>query len=111
MRNGLDVLLDDSSRLARLADMRVGVACNHTAIDLACDHLVDLLPAKGVALKRIFTPEHGLHATAQDMIHVPFMMSRDTRKARVLVLPVPAPAMMSSARSSSLCEPIPCSAA
>ncbi|MSP55146.1 MAG: DUF1343 domain-containing protein [Myxococcales bacterium] len=70
MRTGLDVLLDDPARLARLAGARVGVACNHTAIDLACDHLVDLLPSRGVALKRIFTPEHGLHATAQDMIHV-----------------------------------------
>lgn len=70
MRTGLDVLLDDPSRLSELAGLRVGVACNHTAVDRSCDHLVDLLPARGVPIRRIFTPEHGLHATAQDMIHV-----------------------------------------
>lgn len=70
MRTGLDVLLDTPSQLTRLAGARVGVACNHTAINGACDHLVDLLPASGVPIRRIFTPEHGLHATAQDMVTV-----------------------------------------
>lgn len=70
MRTGLDVLLDTPSQLTRLAGARVGVACNHTAINAACDHLVDLLPASGVPIRRIFTPEHGLHATAQDMVTV-----------------------------------------
>ncbi len=70
MRTGLAVLLADAPRLKVLAGERVGVAVNHTAVDADCDHLVDLLPAKGVRLRRIFTPEHGLHATAQDMIHV-----------------------------------------
>lgn len=70
MRTGLEVLLDDSARLSQLAGARVGVACNHTAVTSACDHLVDRLPERGVKLRRIFTPEHGLHATAQDMITV-----------------------------------------
>lgn len=65
MRTGLEVLLQD---VERLRGKRVGVACNHTAVDKNGDHLLDLLAARGVAVRRIFAPEHGLHATAQDMI-------------------------------------------
>lgn len=67
MRTGLDVLLADA---AALRGKRVGVACNHTAVDANRDHLLPLLRAQGIAVKRVFTPEHGLHATAQDMIAV-----------------------------------------
>jgi uncharacterized protein YbbC (DUF1343 family) len=67
MRSGLDVLFDD---LTPLAGRRVGVCCNHTAVDANLDHLLDRLARAGVAVRRVFTPEHGLHATAQDMIAV-----------------------------------------
>ena len=67
MRPGLEVLFDS---LDRLAGRRVGVCCNHTAVDRNLNHLLDLLRAKGIRVRRIFAPEHGLHATAQDMITV-----------------------------------------
>jgi uncharacterized protein YbbC (DUF1343 family) len=67
MRAGLEVLLDDPSGLR---GRRVGVACNHTAVDRRLDHLLDRLARAGVPVRRIFTPEHGLHATAQDMVAV-----------------------------------------
>ncbi|HNH47428.1 MAG TPA: DUF1343 domain-containing protein, partial [Myxococcota bacterium] len=67
MRPGLEVLFDS---LDRLAGRRVGVCCNHTAVDHNLNHLLDLLRAKGIRVRRIFAPEHGLHATAQDMITV-----------------------------------------
>ncbi len=67
MRTGFDVLFDD---LSRLQGKRVGVCCNHTAVDVNLDHLLDRLAAAGVPVRRVFTPEHGLHATAQDMISV-----------------------------------------
>lgn len=67
VRTGLERLFDN---LQGLAGKRVGVACNHTAVDRRLDHLLDLLRAHGVPVRRIFTPEHGLHATAQDMISV-----------------------------------------
>jgi uncharacterized protein YbbC (DUF1343 family) len=70
MRDGLQVLFSDDSALRRLRAARVGVCCNHTAVDGALDHLLDRLAAAGVAVRRVFTPEHGLHATAQDMIAV-----------------------------------------
>ena len=67
MRTGLEVLFDD---LSALKGLRVGVCCNHTAVDKNLDHLIDKLLAAGIPVKRVFTPEHGLHATAQDMIGV-----------------------------------------
>lgn len=67
MRTGLEVLLDD---VGALRGRRVGVCCNHTAVDRRLDHLLDRLEGAGVRVRRVFTPEHGLHATAQDMIAV-----------------------------------------
>lgn len=67
MRSGLEVLLDDVSGLS---GQRVGLCCNPTAVDRQLRHAVDLLPAAGVPIRRLFGPEHGVAATAQDMIGV-----------------------------------------
>jgi uncharacterized protein YbbC (DUF1343 family) len=67
MRSGLEVLLDD---LGGLKDARVGLCCNPTAVDRNLDHAVDLLSAAKLNLVRLFGPEHGVAATAQDMIGV-----------------------------------------
>ena len=65
MRTGLDLLLDDCRGL--LGDARVALCCNHTAVDGRLRHAIDLLQARGVNLVRLFGPEHGVRATAQDM--------------------------------------------
>lgn len=65
MRSGLEVFLDE--RAASLRDARVGFVCNHTAVDPNYDHAIDRLMAAGVNLVRLFGPEHGVRATAQDM--------------------------------------------
>lgn len=65
MRAGLEVLLDDPRRW--LGDARVGLCCNHTAVDRNLDHAIELLQAANVDLVRLFGPEHGVRATAQDM--------------------------------------------
>lgn len=67
MLTGLEVLLSDSSRLK---GARVGLCCNHTAVNRELDHALPLLRAAGVDVVRLFGPEHGLEATAQDMIAV-----------------------------------------
>lgn len=67
MRAGLEVLLDDPSRLR---GQRVGFCCNHTAVDRRLRHGIDRLLEAGVELVRLFGPEHGVRATAQDMEHV-----------------------------------------
>ncbi|MEZ4317945.1 MAG: DUF1343 domain-containing protein [Myxococcota bacterium] len=64
MKTGLDVLLSDPSPLNGL---RVGFCCNHTAVDARYRHAIDLLASAGVNLVRLFGPEHGVRATAQDM--------------------------------------------
>jgi len=67
MRSGLEVLLDDVSGLR---GAQVGLCCNPTAIDRRYRHAIELLSAAGVRLHRLFGPEHGVAATAQDMIGV-----------------------------------------
>jgi len=64
MKTGLDILLADPSRLDGL---RVGFCCNHTAVDGRFRHGIDRLTEAGVNLVRLFGPEHGVRATAQDM--------------------------------------------
>lgn len=67
MKTGLEILLEN---LDQLQGKVVGVCCNHTAIDGNGDHILDILQEKGIAVRRIFGPEHGIDATAQDMISV-----------------------------------------
>lgn len=66
MRAGLEVLLDE--RLDLLTGKRVGLLCNHTAVDGELKHAIDRLVAAGVNLVRLFAPEHGVRATVQDMV-------------------------------------------
>lgn len=68
MRVGLEVLLDQG--VDDLTGCRVGLCCNHTAVDRDLRHAVDLLLGAGVEVVRLFGPEHGVRATAQDMIGV-----------------------------------------
>lgn len=65
MRTGLEVLLDDPNLVLKGA--KVGFCCNHTAVDRKLQHGIDRLVAAGVKLVRLFGPEHGVRATAQDM--------------------------------------------
>lgn len=67
MRTGLELLLSD---VGALRGQRVGLCCNHTAITRDLDHALPLLAAAGVSVTRVFGPEHGVEATAQDMIAV-----------------------------------------
>ncbi len=64
---GLDALLRDSSRLR---GRRVGLIANHTSVTRDLDYSWRALPAAGAALRRIFSPEHGLYGAAQDQIPV-----------------------------------------
>lgn len=50
-----------------LRGLRVGVLCNHTAIDRQGRHIVSVLREAGAVVVRSLAPEHGLWATHQDM--------------------------------------------
>ncbi|MCB9741020.1 MAG: DUF1343 domain-containing protein [Alphaproteobacteria bacterium] len=69
MKTGLDRLLENPGRLKGL---RFGVCCNPTAVDRDLVHIVDALRARGLSPARLFGPEHGVTATAQDMIEVDY---------------------------------------
>jgi len=68
MQSGLSVFMAEHA--ARYRGARVGVCCNPTAVDEDLNHLLERLAAAGVRPVRIFGPEHGVRATAQDMIAV-----------------------------------------
>ncbi|MGH7559189.1 MAG: exo-beta-N-acetylmuramidase NamZ family protein [Gemmatimonadota bacterium] len=63
VRPGLEVLLSDSIHL--VADRRVGLITNHTALDSDGDHAIDLLAASPeIELVALFGPEHGIRGRA-----------------------------------------------
>jgi uncharacterized protein YbbC (DUF1343 family) len=64
----LEVLIRDDA--ARLRGQRLGVVANPTAVDRRMRHLVDLLVERGLEVRALFGPEHGLRGDAQDMISV-----------------------------------------
>lgn len=71
MRSGLDALLASQDLLDRhVRGRRVGVCCNHTAVTAELQHILPALRGQGAAIARVFGPEHGVDATAQDMIGV-----------------------------------------
>lgn len=67
VESGLDVLLADERRLERLRAARVGLLANPTTVDRNLEHAIDALQARGVDIVRLFGPEHGVRAEAQDM--------------------------------------------
>jgi uncharacterized protein YbbC (DUF1343 family) len=62
VRPGIEVLLADSAHLVR--DRRVGLVTNHTGVDRAGTSDVDRLLGAGVALRALFSPEHGFRGAA-----------------------------------------------
>ncbi len=66
MRSGLEVFVDGG--LESLKGKRLGLCCNHTAVDRRLNHALDLMVEAGAPPVRLFAPEHGVHATVQDMV-------------------------------------------
>ena len=66
VQTGLEVFL--ANHAADLKGLRVGLCCNHTAVDGRFRHAIDRLGEAGVELVRLFAPEHGVRATVQDMV-------------------------------------------
>jgi uncharacterized protein YbbC (DUF1343 family) len=66
-RSGLEVFLDD---IGGVADARLGICCNHTAVTRDLVHILPAVQRAGLKVDRMFAPEHGVDALAQDMITV-----------------------------------------
>ncbi|MFW5966922.1 MAG: exo-beta-N-acetylmuramidase NamZ domain-containing protein [Persicimonas sp.] len=67
VQTGLDRLLASSRRLETLRGARVGLLANPTSVTFELEHAVDALRRSGVEPVRLFGPEHGVRAQAQDM--------------------------------------------
>ncbi len=69
IRFGIDVWV--AAKFRALRGLRVGAIVNPTSVDARFRHLVDLLhEAKGVQLRALFGPEHGIRGEAQYMVAV-----------------------------------------
>lgn len=67
MRVGLDVLLDDVSRLR---GQRVGLLAHPASVNRELVHALDALIARDIKPRLLYGPEHGYGGGAQDMAHV-----------------------------------------
>ncbi len=67
MRVGLDVLLDDVSRLR---GQRVGLLAHPASVNRDLVHALDALIARDIKPRLLYGPEHGYGGGAQDMAHV-----------------------------------------
>ena len=68
VRSGLDQLL---ARPSLVRGLRLGLIANPTAVTADLVHAVQALhAARGVRLKALFGPEHGIWADAQDLVEV-----------------------------------------
>jgi uncharacterized protein YbbC (DUF1343 family) len=83
MRVGLEVLLDDPARLARLKTLRVGLLAHPASVTREMVHALDALETVGIRPCVLFGPEHGYAGGAQDMAHVG---DEERRGARVISL-------------------------
>lgn len=63
---GLDVFAQQA--FAPLQDLRVGLVCNHTAIDRRRHHLLDLALEAGVQVQAILSPEHGFQGKLDEPV-------------------------------------------
>lgn len=67
VKTGLDILVEED--FARLKGKRIAVLANPASVNNQLTHIIELIRAvKEINLVRIFAPEHGLFADAQDQI-------------------------------------------
>ena len=64
---GLDILLDN---IGQYRQRNIGMIVNQTSVTADLCYSWDVLREKGLNIRRIFSPEHGLFATEQDQIAV-----------------------------------------
>jgi len=69
MKTGADTLSEEiPDYLAR--GRRIALLCNQASVNSRLEHIADIFLRRGIELKYIFSPEHGLYGIFQDMIQV-----------------------------------------
>lgn len=64
LQTGLEVLMAEDFK--RLQGKKIGVVCNHTAVDRKYRHLVDLMVEKKLDIVALFGPEHGIRGDVDE---------------------------------------------
>lgn len=64
LQTGLEVLVAEDFK--RLQGKKIGVVCNHTAVDRKYRHLVDLMVEKKLDIVALFGPEHGIRGDVDE---------------------------------------------
>lgn len=67
VQSGLDHLLSDDQRLRRLQGRKIGLLVNPTSVNKDLEHAIEALRSRDLNIVRLFGPEHGVRADAQDM--------------------------------------------
>jgi uncharacterized protein YbbC (DUF1343 family) len=69
MKTGTDSLSEEIPRYLR-EGKNIALLCNQASVNSNLEHIADILLKKGVRIKYIFSPEHGLYGVFQDMVQV-----------------------------------------
>ncbi len=69
VKTGLDILLEEADKYR---EKNIALLVNHSSVTGDCRYIWDVLPEKGLRIKRLFSPEHGLFGTEQDQVPVSF---------------------------------------
>ncbi|RAL25478.1 DUF1343 domain-containing protein [Lujinxingia litoralis] len=67
VQTGLQRLLTEPERLQALQGQRLGLLVNPTSVTNELEHAIEALRGAGLNIVRLFGPEHGVRADAQDM--------------------------------------------
>jgi uncharacterized protein YbbC (DUF1343 family) len=63
---GIDVLLDDEARLARLKSAKVALVAHPASVTAGNQHSLDALISAGCTVTKAFGPQHGMRGDKQD---------------------------------------------
>ncbi len=69
VKTGLDKFLEEADKYR---GRNIALLVNHSSVTGDCRYIWDILPGKGLNVKRIFSPEHGLFGTEQDQVPVSY---------------------------------------
>jgi uncharacterized protein YbbC (DUF1343 family) len=69
VKTGLDRFLEETDKYR---EKNIALLANHSAVTGECRYIWDILIEKGLNVRRIFSPEHGLFGTEQDQVPVSY---------------------------------------
>lgn len=69
VKTGLDIFINEADQYRK---RDIALLVNHSSVNRECRYIWDILKKKGLLVKRLFSPEHGLFGTEQDQVPVSY---------------------------------------